>query len=139
MGRRGRGRGSRGNNAQARVRDRVRGGSKRGGGGSPGRKKGGLGIGDIEDYAGRLTDRRGGGSSFAGAAAGLAGGGLAGKFLGGGGEGSDEDLRDEVAEQFSLVEERLQLLEDQVRELREIIGGPEASAEPEGEADPNNP
>ena len=124
MGRRGGRKGPQGR-AQDRVRGRVRGGAKRGGG--SGRKRGGFNMGgidagDIRDYAGRLTDRSGGSSGLAGAAAGLAGGGLAGRFLGGS-EGSDEDLERQVAEQFAVVEERLQLLEDQVRELREILGG----------------
>jgi hypothetical protein len=132
VGRRGRGRGLRGNNAQGRVRNRVRGGSKRGGSGGAGRKKGGFDAGAVEDLARNLTDRRGGSSGLTGAAAGLAGGGLAGKFFAGGPEGSDGD-------QLALIEERLQLLEDQVRELQEIIGSSEASVEPEGETDPNAP
>lgn len=126
MGRRGRRKGSQGR-AQSRVRERVRGGAGRGGGGSTGRKRGGFDVGDIEDYAGRLTDRPGGGSGLTGAAAGLAGGGLAGKFLGG---GSEEDPGTEVADHLALVEERLQLLEDQMQELREMLGGAEAPADP---------
>lgn len=142
MGRRGRRGGSQGR-AQDRVRDRVRGGAKRGGGGSSGRKRGGLDVGALGDYAGRLTGRSGGGSGLsgggsglAGAAAGLAGGGLAGRLMGGS-EGSGEDLsREEVAEQFALVEERLQILEDQVLELREALGGAEDPSETEGGTDP---
>lgn len=138
MGRRGRRRGSQ-DRARERVRGRVRGGAKRGGG--TGRKRGGFDLGDVDvgaigDYAGRLKDRSGGGSGLAGAAAGLAGGGLAGRFLGGG-EGSDEDLRTEVADHFALVEERLQLLEDQVRELREMLGAEDPAA-PEGGPDPGS-
>ena len=95
----------------------------------------------VQDLAGRLGGRSGGrsggGSGFAGAAAGLASGGLAGKFLGGGSEGSDEDFRKEVADQFALMDERLQLLEDQMQELREMLGGAEeAPPEPGGETDP---
>jgi len=105
-------------------------------------------VGAVEDLAGRLADRSGGGSrggsgsgsgfsgggsGLAGAAAGLASGGLAGRFLGGGSEGSDEDFKNEVADQFALVEERLQALEDQMRELREILGGAEAQTEPPAE------
>lgn len=94
-------------------------------------------MGAVEDLAGRLADRPGGGSGLAGAAAGLAGGGLAGKFLGGGSEGS-EDYKKEVADQLALVEERLQLLEDQMQELREALGGVEAPTEPEGETEPGS-
>lgn len=123
MGRKGRRKQPQGR-AQERVRERIR--------GSAGRKRGGLDVGAIGDYAGRLTNRPGGASGLTGAAAGLAGGGLAGRFLGGGAEGSDEDLRAEVADQFALFEERLQVLEDQVRELHELLGG----AEPGGGTDP---
>lgn len=137
MGRRGGRRGSQGR-AQDRVRERVRGGgSGRGGGGSAGRKRGGFDVGAVEDLAGRLADRPGGGSGLAGAAAGLASGGLAGRFLGGGSEGSEEDFRNEIADQFALVEERLRALEDHVQELREMLGGAEASTEePEDETPP---
>ena len=144
VGRRGGRRGSQGR-AQGRVRDRVRGGARRGGGGgSTGRKRGGFGMGAVEDLAGRLADRPGGGSGFsgggsglAGAAAGLASGGLAGRFLGGG--SGEEDPGGEVTDRLALVEERLQVLEDQVQELREILGGAEPSTqdptEPEGGGD----
>ena len=149
MGRRGGRRGSQGR-AQNRVRDRVRGGgpgrgggSRRGGGESTGRKRGGFDMGAVEDLAGRLADRPGGGSGFsgggsglAGAAAGLASGGLAGRFLGGGSEGSEEDFRNEVADQLALVEERLQALENQMQEIREALGAAEAPTEPEGEVPP---
>ena len=163
MGRRGgrKGSGSQGR-AQGRVRDRVRrggsgrgggGGSGRGGGGNTGRKRGGFDVGAVEDLAERLANRpgggsglSGGGSGLAGAAAGLAGGGLAGRFLGGGSEGSDEDFRNEVAGQLALVEERLQVLEDQMQELREVLGGAEPPTEPlteppteaEGETQPGS-
>jgi hypothetical protein len=159
VGRRGGRRGSRGRGAQGRVRDRVRGGgsgrggSGRGGGGRTSSRRGGFDVGAVEDLAGRLADRSGGGShggsgggsgfsgggsGLAGAAAGLASGGLAGRFLGGGSEGSDEDFRNEVADQLALVDERLQALEDQMQELREILGGAEAPTEPGDEA-PSEP
>ncbi|CAA9503878.1 MAG: hypothetical protein AVDCRST_MAG12-2827 [uncultured Rubrobacteraceae bacterium] len=146
MGRRGGRRGSQGRGAQGRVRDRVRGGgTRRGGGGSTGRKRGGFDMGAVEDLAGRLADRpgggsgggsgfSGGGSGLAGAAAGLASGGLAGRFLGGG--SGEEDLGGEDADRLALVEERLQVLEDQMQEIREALGAAEAPAEPEGEAPP---
>lgn len=145
LDRRGRRKGSSQGRAQGRVRERVRGSAGRDGGGSPGRKRGGFDVGAVEDLAGRLVDHSGGGSGFsgggsglAGAAAGLAGGGLAGRFLGGSSEGSEEDLRNEVADQFALVEERLQALEDQMQELREMLGGAEATTEPEGETEPGS-
>jgi hypothetical protein len=145
VGRRGGRRGSQGRGAQGRVRDRVRGGgTRRGGGGSTGRKRGGFDVGAVQDLAGRLADRpgggSGGGSGLAGAAAGLASGGLAGRFLGGGSEGSEEDFRNEVADQLALVEERLQALEDQMQEIREALGAAEAPTQdpagPEDEAPP---
>lgn len=148
VGRRGGRRGSQGRGAQGRVRDRVRGGgTRRGGGGSTGRKRGGFDVGAVQDLAGRLADRPGGGSGFsgggsglAGAAAGLASGGLAGRFLGGGSEGSEEDLRNEVADQLALVEERLQALEDQMQELREMLGGSETpTQDPAGPEDETPP
>jgi len=99
----------------------------------------------VQDLAGRLADRSGGssglsggGSGLAGAAAGLAGGGLAGRFLGGGSESSGEDPGIEVAEQLALVEERLQVLEDQMQEIREALGAAEAPAEPEDGAPPDS-
>lgn len=144
MGRRGGRRGSQGG-AQGRVRDRVRGARGRGGGGSTGRKRGGFDAGAIQDLAGRLADRSGGSSGFsgggsglAGAAAGLAGGGVAGRFLGGGSEGSDEDLRNEFADQLALIEERLQVLEDQMQEIRAALGAEEASTEPVEGAPPDD-
>lgn len=141
VGRRGGRRGSQGR-AQGRVRDRVRGGgSRRGGGGSTGQKRGGFDVGAVEDLAGRLAGRSGGGSGFsgggsglAGAAAGLAGGGLAGRFLGGG--SGEEELGGEDVDRLALVEERLQVLEDQMQEIREALGAVEAPTEPEGGAPP---
>jgi len=93
----------------------------------------------VEDLAGQLADRpgsgsgfSGGGSGLAGAAAGLASGGLAGRFLGGG--SGEEELSGEDADRLALVEERLQVLEDQVLELREMLGGAETSTQ-----DPTQP
>ncbi len=101
-------------------------------------------MGAVQDLAGRLADRSGGGSSgggsgLAGAAAGLASGGLAGRFLGGGSEGSDEDFRNEVADQFALIEERLQALEDQMQELRGTPEDAETPVEPEDGATSDQP
>ncbi|HKH11633.1 MAG TPA: hypothetical protein VKA73_10855 [Rubrobacter sp.] len=123
----------------------MRGSTRRGGGGSTGRKRGGFDAGAVEDLAGRLAGRSGGssglsggGSGLAGAAAGLAGGGLAGRFLGGGSEGSEEDFSNEVADQLALVEERLRVLEDQMQEIREALGAAEAPVEPEDGAPPDD-
>jgi hypothetical protein len=104
-------------------------------------------VGAVEDLAGRFADRpgsgsgfSGGGSGLAGAAAGLASGGLAGRFLGGG--SGEEELSGEDADRLALVEERLQVLEDQMQEIREALGAAEAPtqdpAEPEGETDPGS-
>ena len=80
----------------------------------------------------------GGGSGLAGAAAGLASGGLAGRFLGGG--SGEEGLGGEDADRLALVEERLQVLEDQMQEIREALGAADAPtqdpAEPEGGEEP---
>lgn len=115
---------SRGGRAEGRVRGRVqqraRGDAKRGGGDS-GRKRNNLDLGAIEDYANHLTGRSGGtpdlssaASGLAGAASGFAGGSFASKLMSGDTPMSDEDFRNEVAEHFALIEERLQQLEDQV-------------------------
>jgi hypothetical protein len=148
MGRRGGRRGPQGR-AQGRVRDRVRGGgSRRGGGESTGRKRGGFDVGAVQDLAGRLAGQSGsgggsgfsggGGSGLAGAAAGLASGGLAGRFLGGG--SGEEGLGGEDADRLALVEERLQVLEDQMQEIREALGAADATTQdpagPEGGEDP---
>ena len=111
--------------AQGRVRGRVqqrtRGGARRGGDEGSGRNRNTLGLGDLESYANRLTDRSGGASGLAGGTSGLAGaasafagGSFASRLLGGGASMSDEDFRREVAEHFALLEERLQRLEEQV-------------------------
>ncbi len=101
-------------------------------------------MGAVQDLADRLADRPGGGSGFsgggsglAGAAAGLASGGLAGRFLGGG--SGEEGLGGEDADRLALVEERLQVLEDQMQEIREALGAEEASTEPEDGAPPDDP
>ena len=73
-----------------------------------------LDVRDIEGVARRLAGRGGGASALAGAASGLAGGGLAGRFLGEGAGGSDEDFRREVLERLSLMDERLMRLEEQM-------------------------
>lgn len=137
MGRRGRGKGSRGGSegrVRVRVKQRVQSRGGLGGQGGGGRKRGSsFDVGDIEGYAKRLSGKGGGGTSaLAGAASGLAGGGLASKFLGGGSsQGSDEEFRAEILDQLSLMDERLQRLEDQMNEL---LGG--AEGEP---SDPTEP
>ena len=112
--------------ASGRVRGRVqqRGNAKRGdakrGGGDSRRKRNTLDLGAIEGYANRLADRSGGtpdlsgtASGLAGAASGFAGGGFASRLLSGDTSMSEEDFRKEVAAHFSLLEERLQRLEEQ--------------------------
>lgn len=169
MGRRDRGKGSRGGSrggpqdrVRGRVRARVQGHSgkresgKRESGGGADRKRGvsfNLGgkrgasfdVGDIGEYADRLAGRGGGlgggrsagggidASAFAGAASGLAGAGFASKFLKGEAEGSDEDFRREVAEQLSLMDERLRRLEELMNEL--LGGEPEETTEGPTEPD----
>ena len=104
------------------MKDRVQARAGRGG-----RRRGpAFDVGDLEGVARRLTDRGGGASALAGAASGLAGGGLAGRFLGGGAGGSDEDFRREVLDQLSLLDERLLRLEEQMGALL----GEETPAEP---------
>lgn len=146
MGRRGKGKGSRGGSedrVRGRVKQRVQGQRVQGrvglgGQGGGGRKRGSsFDVGDIEDYAKRLSGKGGGGTSaLAGAASGLAGGGLASKFLSGGSsQGSDEEFRAEILDQLSLMDERLQRLEEQMNEL---LGGVEGDpTEPESTADPD--
>lgn len=143
MGRRGRGKGSRGSpegRLRGRVRERVQGGrSGRGAEGGGGRKRGSsFDVGEVEGYARRLADSGGGTSALAGAASGLAGGGFASRFLSGGGaEGSDEEFRTEILEQLSLMDERLRVLEEQMNEL--LGGGTEGEpVEPEGVTDPES-
>jgi hypothetical protein len=137
VGRKGRGKGSRGGSegrVRGRVRERVQGHAGRGGQGG-GRKRGSaFDVGDIEGYAKRLSGSGKGTSALAGAASGLAGGGFASRFLGGDAQGSDEEFRAEIVDQLSLMDERLQRLEEQVDQL---LGGTEAdTTEPEGTDDP---
>jgi hypothetical protein len=111
--------------ASGRVRGRVqqRGNAKRAdakrGGGDSRRKRNALDLGEIEGYANRLAGRSGGtpdlsgaASGLAGAASGLAGGGFASRLLSGDTSMPEEDFREEVAAHFSLLEERLQRLEE---------------------------
>lgn len=141
MGRRGRGKGSRGGSegrVRGRVKERVQGRGGQGGG----RKRGpGFDVGDIEGYAKRLSGGGGGSSALAGAASGLAGGGFASRFLGGGAQGSDEEFRAGILDQLSLMEERLQRLEERMYQLLgETEGDPADPTQPEGTADPySNP
>jgi hypothetical protein len=137
VGRKGRGKGSRGGSegrVRGRVRERVQGHAGRGGQGG-GRKRGSaFDVGDIEGYAKRLSGSGKGTSALAGAASGLAGGGFASRFLGGDAQGSDEEFRAEIVDQLSLMDERLQRVEEQVDQL---LGGTEAdTTEPEGTDDP---
>jgi hypothetical protein len=87
-------------------------------------------VEDIEGYAKRLSGSGKGSSALAGAASGLAGGGLASRFLGGDAQGSDKDFKAEILDQLSLMDERLQRLEEQMGQL---LGGAEGDlTEPEG-------
>ncbi len=140
MGRRGKNKGSRGGSesrVRGRVKQRVQGRVGPGGQGGGGRKRGSsFDVGDIEGYAKRLSDSGGGASALAGAASGLAGGGFASRFLGGDAQGSDEDFRAEIVDQLSLMDERLQRLEEQMnRILGETEGDPTDS---QGAADPDS-
>ena len=142
MGRRSRGKGPRGgpgDRLRGRVRDRVQGGrSGRGAQGGGGRKRGpSFDVGEIEGYARRLAESGGGKSALAGAASGLAGGGFASRFLGGGAEGSDEEFRTEIIEQLSLMDERLRVLEEQMNELLGA-GSEQDPVEPEDISDPES-
>jgi hypothetical protein len=128
---------------RGRVQERVRGRAQRGGG-EAGRKRNTLGLGDIEGYANRLAKHSRGtsGSGLAGAAPGLAGaasalagGGFASRFMESGTQGSEEDFRKEVVEHFTLIEERLKRLEEQV--LREQGGTEGDPAQPEEETSPD--
>jgi len=94
-------------------------------------------VGDIQGYAKRLSGGGKGSSALAGAASGLAGGGLASRFLGGGTQGSDEDFRAEIADQLSLMDERLHRLEERMAQiLGETEGDTADPTGPEGPADP---
>ena len=125
---------------RGRMRERVQGRAGRGGEGG-GRKQGSaFNVGDIEGYAKRLSGSGGGTSALAGAASGLAGGGLASRFLGSGAQGSDEDFRAEIVGQLSLVDERLERLEAQMAELvGEMEGDPADSTEPQDADAPSHP
>lgn len=133
MGRKGRGRRP-GGRAEGRVRGRVRevtrgrtGHQQRDSG--TGRGPGSFDLGDLQEVANRLGESSrsvprssgsasafpGGASEIAAAASGLAGGSLAQRFLGAGSEGSEEEFRREVMERLTLLDERLQRLEDQMR------------------------
>ncbi len=156
MGRRDKGKGSRGGSRggpQDRVRGRVRervqeGRGRRGGEGGAGRKRvDSFDVGAIGKYADRLAGRGGGASALAGGAsavagatAGLAGGGFASQFLKGDAEGSEEDFRREIVEQLSLMDERLLRLEDQMNELLggDPEGDPEGLTEPDATTDPDS-
>lgn len=122
MGRRGRGKGSRGGpQGRMRVRERGQGGRSGRGGEGGGRGRGSsFDAGEIEGYARRLWGSGGGASALAGAASGLAGGTLASRFLGGREQGTDEDFKAEILERLSLMDERLHRLEEQVDG---ILGG----------------
>ena len=125
---------------RGRMRERVQGRAGRGGEGG-GRKRGSaFGVGDIEGYAKRLSGSGGGTSALAGAASGLAGGGLASRFLGSDAQGSDEDFRAEIVGQLSLIDERLERLEEQMDQLLgEMEGDPADTTEPQGADAPSNP
>jgi hypothetical protein len=97
-----------------------------------------LDVGAIGGYADRLGDHIGGTSGLAGAASGLAGAasGLAGSSLarrlaGSETEGSEEDFRKAVTEHLTLIDERIQRLEDEMYSLREE-GEPGDVTEPSG-------
>ena len=111
---------------RGRVHERVQGRSPRRGEASTGRSRGAFDPGAIGGYADRLRGQFGGGSGLsgaasglAGAASGLAGGSLAHRLAGGGTEGSEEALGNEVTERLDLMDERLTRLEDEVAQLRE--------------------
>jgi len=141
VGRRGRGKGPRGgpeDRLRGRVRERVQGGRSGRGVQGGGRNRGpSFDVGEIEGYARRLAESGGGKSALAGAASGLAGGGFASRFLGGGAEGSDEEFRTEILEQLSLMDERLRALEEQMNGLlgEETAGEP---TDPEDATDPDS-
>jgi hypothetical protein len=142
MARRSRGQGSQGRTegrVRGRVQERVRGRAKRGGGDS-GRKRSTIDLGTIEGYANRLTQHSRGhsGSGIAGAASALAGGGFASRFMQSGTESSDEEFRNQVAEHFALMEERLQRIEEQVQGLLEQGATEEDLAQSDGESGSDN-
>ena len=104
--------------ADANRRDAKRTDAKRGG--EPRRGRNTPDLGAIEGYANRLAgnsrgipDLSGTASGLAGAASGLAGGSFASRLFSGDASMPEEDFRKEVAARFSLIEERLQRLEEQ--------------------------
>ena len=133
--------------AESRVRERVRGGTRRGAG-RAGRNRGAFDVGDIKRHANRLRDQVGdpprprgtasglGGmaTGLAGAASGLAGGSFAHRLQGGDAEGS-EDFMAEVRERLDLIEGRLAQLEDEMSSLLEAEV-PADLEEPGSEPDP---
>ncbi len=133
--------------AEGRVRERVRGGTRRGGGRTR-RNRGAFDVGDIERYANRLRDQVGDSprprgtasglgevaSGLAGAASGLAGGSFAHRLQGSDAEAS-EDFVAEVRERLDLIEGRLAQLEDEMSSLLEAEA-PADLAEPGSEPDP---
>ena len=130
------------------MRERVRGGTRRGGGRTGRPPRGAFDVGNIERYANRLRDQVGdsprprgtasglGGmaSGLAGAASGLAGGSFAHKLQGSDAEGS-EDFVAEVRERLDLIEGRLAQLEDEMSSLLEAEV-PADLEEPGSEPDP---
>ena len=138
MGSQGRAEGRVRGRVRQRVQQRPQGRQTRG---AEGRRGAAFDVDAIEGYAHRLRDEiednpglTGAASGLAGAASGLAGGSLASRLTGG--EGSDEDFRNEVRERLDLIDERVQRLEDEVTRL---IGEGEAAVdlvEPEGEPGP---
>jgi hypothetical protein len=139
VGKRGRRKGSQGraeDRVRGRVRERVQGRPERREESSTGRRRGTFNVGAIEGYANRLTDQGGGTSGLAGAASGLAGGSFAHRILDNDTESSEEDFKNEVRQRLDLIDERLQLLEEQVQTFFEAGGGD--VQEPEGGTDPDS-
>jgi hypothetical protein len=106
------------NRRDAKRTDAKRTDAKRGG--EPRRGRNTPDLGAIEGYANRLAgnsrgipDLSGTASGLAGAASGLAGGGFASRLFSGDASMPEENFRKEVAARFSLIEERLQRLEEQ--------------------------
>jgi hypothetical protein len=103
-------------------------------------------VDTIERYADRLGDHIGGtsglseaASGLAGAASGLAGSSLAHRLARSDTEPSEGAFRREVRERLDLIDERLQRLEDEMHELRELGGEHPADAtEPGVGTDPQS-
>jgi hypothetical protein len=65
---------------------------------------------------------------------------LASRFLGSGAQGSEEDFRAEIVGQLSLMDERLERLEEQMDQLLGAMeGDPADSTEPQDADAPSNP